>query len=58
MYVGFIGLGAMGSPMARNLATAGHHVQAWTRGGAGVGGVQMVASPSSLSDLTRRGCTL
>lgn len=50
MDVGFIGLGAMGSPMARNLATAGHHVRAWTRGGAGVEGVQMVASPSSLSE--------
>ncbi len=45
MDVGFIGLGAMGSPMARNLATAGHHVRAWTRGGAGVEGVRMVASP-------------
>ena len=45
MDVGFIGLGAMGSPMARNLATAGHHVRAWTRGGAAIEGVRMVASP-------------
>ncbi len=31
MNVGFIGLGAMGSPMARNLARAGHRVAAWNR---------------------------
>lgn len=45
MDVGFIGLGAMGSPMARNLAAAGHDVRAWTRSGARVEGVRMVASP-------------
>ena len=28
MDVGFLGLGAMGRPMARNLADAGHHVWA------------------------------
>ncbi len=45
MDVGFIGLGAMGSPMARNLAMAGHDVRAWTRSGTSAKGVQMVASP-------------
>ena len=31
MDVGFIGLGAMGRPMAANLAAAGHRVLAWNR---------------------------
>jgi 3-hydroxyisobutyrate dehydrogenase-like beta-hydroxyacid dehydrogenase len=31
MDIGFMGLGAMGRPMARNLAKAGHHVLAWNR---------------------------
>ncbi len=31
MDVGFIGLGDMGRPMARNLAAAGHRVLAWNR---------------------------
>ncbi len=31
MDVGFMGLGAMGRPMARNLASAGHRVVAWNR---------------------------
>ncbi|WP_419814897.1 NAD(P)-dependent oxidoreductase [Glacieibacterium sp.] len=31
MDVGFIGLGQMGSPMAANLASAGHAVRAWNR---------------------------
>ncbi len=31
MDVGFMGLGAMGRPMARNLAAAGHSVVAWNR---------------------------
>jgi 3-hydroxyisobutyrate dehydrogenase-like beta-hydroxyacid dehydrogenase len=31
MRVGFIGLGAMGQPMARNLLVAGHDVQVWNR---------------------------
>jgi 3-hydroxyisobutyrate dehydrogenase-like beta-hydroxyacid dehydrogenase len=31
MDVGFIGLGAMGSAMARNIARAGHSVRAWNR---------------------------
>ena len=33
MRIGFIGLGNMGAPMARNLATAGHEVRASTRRG-------------------------
>ncbi len=48
MEVGFIGLGAMGSAMAANLAKAGHSVRAWNRSGdAGkpVDGVTMVPSP-------------
>ena len=45
MEVGFIGLGAMGSAMARNLAEAGHRVRAWSRSGAeGLAGVECVAS--------------
>lgn len=31
MNIGFIGLGAMGGPMAENLAAAGHTVVAWNR---------------------------
>lgn len=31
MEVAFLGLGAMGRPMARNLAKAGHRVRAWNR---------------------------
>ena len=31
MDVGFIGLGAMGRPMARNVAGAGHQVTAYNR---------------------------
>lgn len=43
MEVGFIGLGAMGSAMARNLAEAGHVVRAWNRSGnPGIDGLEMV----------------
>ncbi|NYT37353.1 NAD(P)-dependent oxidoreductase [Allopusillimonas soli] len=43
MEVGFIGLGAMGSAMARNLVAAGHIVRAWNRSGnPGVDGLEMV----------------
>ena len=46
MEVGFIGLGAMGSAMARNLATAGHTVRAWNRSGdPGIAGVTMASNP-------------
>ena len=46
MDVGFIGLGAMGSAMARNLAAAGHKVRAWNRSGdPGIDGIEMVPDP-------------
>lgn len=46
MDVGFIGLGAMGSGMARNLVEAGHTVRAWNRsGGKAVDRLQMASSP-------------
>jgi 3-hydroxyisobutyrate dehydrogenase-like beta-hydroxyacid dehydrogenase len=45
MDVGIIGLGAMGSAMARNLAAAGHRVKAWNRSASSVEGVTMVGSP-------------
>jgi 3-hydroxyisobutyrate dehydrogenase-like beta-hydroxyacid dehydrogenase len=45
MDVGVIGLGAMGSAMARNLASAGHRVKAWNRSGGTIHGVTMVSSP-------------
>ena len=32
--VGFIGLGLMGAPMARNLIAAGHSVAVWNRSAA------------------------
>ena len=45
MDVGFIGLGAMGSAMAKNLAAAGHTVRAWNRSGdPGIKGVEMAES--------------
>ncbi len=44
MDVGFIGLGAMGSAMARNLVKAGHTVRAWNRSGSpGLDGVRMAS---------------
>ncbi|MCH8686526.1 NAD(P)-dependent oxidoreductase [Pedomonas mirosovicensis] len=45
MEIGFIGLGAMGRAMAKNLAAAGHVVKAWNRSGGGVDGVTMVGTP-------------
>ncbi len=48
MDVGFIGLGAMGSAMAANLAKAGNTVRAWNRSadaGTAVDGVTAVTSP-------------
>jgi 3-hydroxyisobutyrate dehydrogenase-like beta-hydroxyacid dehydrogenase len=45
MEIGVIGLGAMGSAMARNLAAAGHQVKAWNRSGGSVEGVTMVKAP-------------
>ena len=49
MEVGFIGLGAMGSAMARNLAQAGHKVRAWNRSGdPGVEGLEMASNPTEV----------
>ena len=48
MEVGFIGLGAMGSAMARNLVKAGHRVRAWNRSPEAVQiieGLESVSSP-------------
>ena len=51
MNIGFIGLGAMGRAMAKNLAAAGHTVRAWNRSGGSVEGVSMVENPvSALQD--------
>lgn len=47
MDVGFIGLGAMGRAMARNLAKAGHTVRAWNRSGdPGMDGVTAASDPA------------
>jgi 3-hydroxyisobutyrate dehydrogenase-like beta-hydroxyacid dehydrogenase len=49
MDIGFIGLGRMGSAMARNLIKAGHKVHAWNRSPdaiRAVPGVDAVASPA------------
>jgi len=48
MDVGFLGLGAMGSVMARNLVQAGHHVRAWNRSGlpGEAAGVVAVSTPA------------
>lgn len=50
MHIGFIGLGAMGSAMARNLAAAGHKVTAWNRSGGMLDGVTMVETPDRVFD--------
>ena len=53
MDVGFLGLGAMGRPMARNLAEAGHHVRAWNRSAvAAPDGVSLVDSPQTVGQET------
>lgn len=53
MDVGFIGLGAMGRPMARNLAAAGHLVLAWNRSPIEApDGVTLVESPAAVGDQT------
>jgi hypothetical protein len=44
MEIGFIGLGAMGAPMARNLAAAGHRVTGFDPAGVAVEGVAPAAS--------------
>ncbi|WP_420140846.1 NAD(P)-dependent oxidoreductase [Sphingomonas sp.] len=48
MDIGFLGLGLMGSVMARNLAAAGHSVRAWSRSGGAIEGVTMVDDPTAL----------
>jgi len=45
MDIGVIGLGVMGRAMARNLASAGHSVKAWSRSGGSIEGVTMVDAP-------------
>ncbi|MFH1329329.1 MAG: NAD(P)-dependent oxidoreductase [Actinomycetota bacterium] len=51
MDVGFIGLGAMGRPMARNLAATGNRVLAWNRSPAEAPeGVGLVESPAQLAE--------
>ncbi|MCL8206483.1 MAG: NAD(P)-dependent oxidoreductase [Actinomycetia bacterium] len=51
MRIGFVGLGAMGLPMALNLVKAGHEVVAYNRSGdrtgrAAAGGIRLVGSPA------------
>ncbi len=47
MELGFIGLGAMGSAMARNLVKAGHQVRAWNRSGdPGIDGMAKASDPA------------
>lgn len=46
MDTGLIGLGSMGSAMAKNLAAAGHQVRAWSRSGGSVEGVTMLGAAS------------
>lgn len=50
MHIGFIGLGAMGSAMARNLVAGGHKVTAWNRSGGRIEGVTMVDTPGRVFD--------
>ena len=50
MQIGFIGLGAMGSAMAKNLASAGHDVRAWNRSGGVIPGVTMVGTAAEAFD--------
>jgi 3-hydroxyisobutyrate dehydrogenase-like beta-hydroxyacid dehydrogenase len=50
MQIGFIGLGAMGSAMAKNLAGAGHEVRAWNRSGGAIQGVTMVDTAAGAFD--------
>ncbi len=49
MDIGFIGLGGMGSAMARNLVKAGHRVRVWNRSpeaARAIDGASPVATPS------------
>lgn len=52
--IGFIGLGVMGLPMARNLARAGHALTVWNRTPARCAGIpeaEAVVRPADLADL-------
>lgn len=56
MKLGFIGLGKMGAPMARNLARAGNELVVWNRTpakAAAVGHVTVAASPAEVFDQAR-----
>lgn len=48
--VGFIGLGSMGLPMARNLARAGFQVLAWNRTPKEAEGLTLVGSPKEAAE--------
>ena len=50
MDIGIIGLGSMGTAMAKNLAAAGHQVRAWNRSGGSVEGVGILADPRDAFD--------
>lgn len=45
MNIGIIGMGAMGSAIARNLVAAGHRVYAWSRSGREIEGIINVNAP-------------
>jgi 2-hydroxy-3-oxopropionate reductase len=47
--IGFIGLGAMGAPMARRLVAAGHAVATWNRSPKTIDGADAAASPAALT---------
>jgi len=47
--IGFIGLGAMGTPMARRLVAAGHDVTTWARSGKTIDGAEQADSPAALA---------
>jgi 3-hydroxyisobutyrate dehydrogenase len=49
MLIGFIGLGNMGAPMARNLVAAGHAVTGFDVAGVAVEGVPMAASAAEVA---------
>ena len=51
MDIGFIGLGRMGSAMARNLAGAPHAVTGFDSAGTTVDGVQVASSPAEAADI-------
>ena len=54
MRIGFIGLGNMGAPMARNLAAAGHAVTGFDTGPVAVEGVAPAASAAEAAARPRR----